>query len=265
MFAKLFGKILSDRIIRWNYAIVMVCDYFFGAFLEVKIPIVYIGDTTFRLFKENMKIATVKFEKIADSIEQRMIDNADSIIFLSDWAKESALKDYECLESKIHIVEFGANSPTPIQYRTEIESDICNWVFIGKEWKRKGGDKVIDTYHSLIQNGFKCKLTIIGSTPGYELESDDNLIIIPHLDKSKKEDLDKLDGILKNSHFLFLPTNFEPFGIVFCEASAYGVPSITAQCRRRKPARKRRKRRISFAPERHSRGLCRENKIGVQR
>lgn len=34
--------------------------------LKVNIPIVYIGDTTFRLFKENMRKPTVKFEKAAD-------------------------------------------------------------------------------------------------------------------------------------------------------------------------------------------------------
>ena len=28
--------------------------------------------------------------------------------------------------------------------------------------------------------------------------------------------------------FLILPTEFDAFGIVFCEASAYGVPSIAA-------------------------------------
>ncbi|WP_286833797.1 MULTISPECIES: glycosyltransferase family 4 protein [unclassified Proteiniphilum] len=227
-YAKLFGKILSERINRCSYDVIIVRDYFLGAYLEVKVPIIYIGDTTFRLFKENMRILSAEFEKTADSVEERMIVNADCIIFSSDWAKESAVKDYKCFESKIHIVEFGANIPSPLEYQINIRTEICNLVFIGKEWKRKGADKVIGAYRQLKQCGFKCQLTIIGSTPEQKLESDDNLTIIPHLDKSKKEDLDRLDGILKNSHFLILPTNFEPFGIVFCEASAYGVPSIAA-------------------------------------
>lgn len=37
-----------------------------------------------------------------------------------------------------------------------------------------------------------------------------------------------LYDILYRSHFLILPTEFEAFGIVFCEASAYGMPSIAA-------------------------------------
>ncbi|MDD2243283.1 MAG: glycosyltransferase family 4 protein, partial [Dysgonamonadaceae bacterium] len=42
----------------------------------------------------------------------------------------------------------------------------------------------------------------------------------------KSEDLNRLCEILYHSHFLILPTEFDAFGIVFCEASAYGVPSV---------------------------------------
>lgn len=45
---------------------------------------------------------------------------------------------------------------------------------------------------------------------------------------SKPNDLKLLYDILYRSHFLILPTEFEAFGIVFCEASAYGMPSIAA-------------------------------------
>ena len=33
--------------------------------------------------------------------------------------------------------------------------------------------------------------------------------------------------MLNRTHFLFLPSKAECFGIVFCEASAFGIPSIT--------------------------------------
>lgn len=51
--------------------------------------------------------------------------------------------------------------------------------------------------------------------------------VIPFLNKNKETDLKELAAIFKNSHFLFLPSKAECFGIVFCEASAYGVPSIS--------------------------------------
>jgi glycosyltransferase involved in cell wall biosynthesis len=63
---------------------------------------------------------------------------------------------------------------------------------------------------------------------GANIPTPQNYSIIPFLDKSKKEDLKKLCDILSESHFLVLPTQFDAFGIVFCEASAYAMPSITA-------------------------------------
>jgi glycosyltransferase involved in cell wall biosynthesis len=227
-YAQLYGSILSERINRYNFDVVIVRDYFLGAYLDVSIPIIYIGDTTFRLFKDNMSLPSKEFEETADEIERKMIENADSVIFSSNWAKESAVNDYSCKKEKTHVVEFGANIPALSEYEIDIRTDACNLVYIGKEWQRKGGVKVLDVYRLLKQEEIRCTLTIIGSTPEYKLEVDNDLIIIPHLDKSKKEDLDKLGQILRKSHFLILPTKFEPFGIVFCEASAYGVPSIAA-------------------------------------
>lgn len=85
----------------------------------------------------------------------------------------------------------------------------------------------MDAYKLLKQQGFQCQLTIIGSKPMEPIE-DKNVTIIPWLDKSKPEDINIYHDILRNSYFLVLPTEFDAFGIVFCEASAYGVPSIAA-------------------------------------
>jgi len=60
-------------------------------------------------------------------------------------------------------VEFGANIPTPSDYKIDIQTDICNLVFIGKNWQKKGGDKVLGAYRKLKSDGFRCTLTIIGS------------------------------------------------------------------------------------------------------
>ena len=38
--------------------------------------------------------------------------------------------------------------------------------------------------------------------------------------------MDLLCKILSESHFMVLPTEFDAYGIVICEASAFGVPSI---------------------------------------
>ena len=225
-YAQMYGKIISERINRYDYDIIIVRDYFFGAYLKVKVPIIYIGDSTFQLFKKNIYLPSVKFEEIANDVEKRMIDNSDGIIFSSKWAKESAICDYSCNKDKIYVVEFGANIPRPQDWRCNIDTSICNLVFIGRNWAKKGGSKVLVACRKLKSEGFPCTLTIIGSVPPEMPEEDEGLTIIPFLDKSKPKDLERLCDILYHSHFLILPTEFDAFGIVFCEASAYGVPSV---------------------------------------
>jgi glycosyltransferase involved in cell wall biosynthesis len=157
-----------------------------------------------------------------------MLENSFRIIYSSEWAKDKTIEFYAIDPKKISVVEFGANIPTPQNYSIDINMDICRLVFIGKNWEKKGGDKVLQVYEILKEENFPCSLTIIGSTPEDDWEEDEDLTIIPFLDKSKKEDLEKLCDILSESHFLVLPTQFDAFGIVFCEVSAYAIPSITA-------------------------------------
>lgn len=103
----------------------------------------------------------------------------------------------------------------------------CNLLFIGKNWKWKGGDKVIEIYRTLKQRGISCTLTIIGSTPPESL-NDTEIYLYPYLDKSTEYGKIKFREIFRQTHFLIAPTLFDCFGIVYAEAAAYGIPALTS-------------------------------------
>ena len=126
-------------------------------------------------------------------------------------------------------MEFGANIPTPKDYyAVDIDMSACRLVFIGKNWEKKGGNKALQAYRLLKDEDFSCSLTIIGSAPKEISDMDKDLSTIPFLDKANQVQLKEFCRILSEAHFLVLPTEFDAFGIVFCEASAYVVPSIAA-------------------------------------
>ena len=54
-----------------------------------------------------------------------------------------------------------------------------------------------------------------------------NITIIPFLDKNNPDEFQKLHAIFLQTDFLLLPTLAECAGVVFSEASAYAIPSIT--------------------------------------
>ena len=222
------NRLLSERINAANFDLIFLGDIFFVPFLDINIPYILLSDTTYEQNVLHYRKPDKSQYKSCIRLERLMIEKTFKIIYCSEWVKNRAVEVYKIDPNKIEVVEFGANIPTPQNYSIDIAMDICRLIFIGKKWKDKGGDKLLQAYKQLKSEGFPCTLTIIGSTPEDEQEEDENLTIIPFLDKSKKEDLEKLCKILSESHFLVLPTRFDAFGIVFSEASAYALPSIAA-------------------------------------
>ena len=95
---------------------------------------------------------------------------------------------------------------------------------MGVNWERKGGDIALETLQNLDKAGYKVKLIVCGCKP----PQPSSLIQYEgFLDKNDKNDREKLIKFLNESHFLFVPTRAECYGIVFSEASAYGLISIT--------------------------------------
>ena len=225
-YVKCLGRLVSERINSLRYDIVFYGDLLFIP-LDVYIPTVLFSDT---IYEPKMKHYIKLDERNIEPriiLEKLSLNTAFKVIYSSEWVKNRAVEVYKINPNKIDVVEFGANIPTPTDYSININMDVCRLVFIGKDWVRKGGDRMLQIYKTLKRKGFPCTLTIIGSIPE-DQEKDDDLTIIPCLDKSKEEDLKKLGDILSESHFLVLPTRFDAFGIVFCEASAFALPSIAA-------------------------------------
>ncbi len=217
-------RVLSKEINSGEYDVILTCNYYMVSKLRVDIPVIFYSDTVFDDFKPWISNKNESYHKLARTTEQKCLERADAIIFSSEWAKRSAIKSYNISDQKIHVIEFGANIPTPDNVDISSYNETCNLVFIGKAPILKGVDIVIETYKELKRRGFKCQLTIVGCD--VKMSKKDGVEVYPHLDKNNKTDLKQFDRILRKANFLILPTKFDAFGIVFCEASAYGVPSI---------------------------------------
>jgi len=71
-------------------------------------------------------------------------------------------------------------------------------------------------------------LTVVGCGPPERIDLP-GLMFIPFLDKNNAEDLERLDALYRQADFFILPSRCECFGIVFCEAAAYGLPSLATR------------------------------------
>ncbi|MFK5854591.1 MAG: glycosyltransferase family 4 protein [Bacteroidota bacterium] len=199
--------------------------------LKTDVPIIYFSDTTFKLlynyydwFSNFMRISEIE----GNSIERRAIKKSAITILSSEWAANSAIEYYNAPRDKVHVIPFGPNVdniPAKAKSLTAKDSNKCKLLFIGVEWERKGGQIAFNTLVELKKMGLDASLTVLGCTPPDNIK-DDDLIVIPYLNKNIEEESRRFNALFEESHFFILPTKQECFGVVFCEASAFGLPSL---------------------------------------
>lgn len=227
MYGSIYGQFVSAAIKTGRFDLIICRDNFFISHIDTDLPIIYIGDATFHLFKDYGRIQDSRRIFMEEYIEQQAINNATHIIYSSEWAKESAIFDYGANRNKVSVIEFGANIDFVPWYKEKKIDSRCNLLFIGKNWLMKGGPKVLETYSELISRKMNCSLTIIGSQP---IETIDvaGVSVYPYITKATKEGQSLFKKLLMQSHLLIAPTLFDCFGIVYCEAAAYGIPVLTS-------------------------------------
>ena len=202
------------------------------AYLKTDIPVIYNIDATFKQLQGYYPY----FSNLADynirqgiALDKRAFQKSKHLILGSDWAKNSAVKDYGIEESRISVIPFGANLdsiPTADELTSSAATEF-RLLFLGVEWVRKGGDIVLEAFRLLQRKGVNAHLHIIGCVPPHDLSNEKQITVIPFLNKNEEADFKQLQKIFLESSVLFLPTRAECAGIVFAEAGAYGLPSVT--------------------------------------
>jgi glycosyltransferase involved in cell wall biosynthesis len=180
-----------------------------------------------RLCKESLRDALAN--------ERAALARCRLAVYLSDWAAESALRHYDLDPAKVRVVPGGANLESGLA-PSEVEAvvagrgaDRCGLLFIAQRWQDKGGDLAIEVARALNASGLPTTLTVVGARPEGHGALPPFVTCTGMLRKSVPQELCKLQGLLRQAHFLILPTRAEAFGFVFCEASAYAVPSLATR------------------------------------
>ncbi|HWU53952.1 MAG TPA: glycosyltransferase family 4 protein [Rhizomicrobium sp.] len=171
-----------------------------------------------------------RFVRMGHAQEKTALSTAALATFPSQWAADSAVSRYGAAREKISVIPWGANLPS-IPSQQEVERAIaqrsmrsCHLVFIGRQWARKGGELLVGTVQELNKAGLPARATIIGcEPPGLSPKLFD---IHPYLNKGRPEHFATLSSLMLGAHFLFLPSRAEAYGQAFCEAAAFGLPSI---------------------------------------
>ena len=201
--------------------------------LKTTIPIVYSSDQTWANMVNYYNNTSSLFDfadREAERIEAAALRNSNAALFPSAWAANTAVNHYGISPDSVHVVAWGANFnredlPDGEAARRHDLKDEIRLLWTGVDWSRKGGAIAFDCLMELLRKNLSARLTVCGCIPPEPFRHE-RVTVIPFLSKQNPLHRAKLSALFSEAHFFVFPTMAEAFGIVLCEASAHGVPSL---------------------------------------
>lgn len=152
-------------------------------------------------------------------MERTIYHNARMNFTMSSHVKRSITEHYGCDPTRIELVRIGSNVAIPDERDLPAERYRNKEIlFVGIDWERKGGPLLVRAFEQVLKKVPDAKLTIIGCSPALDLP---NCTVLGRLP------LSEVAAHYKTASLFCMPTQIEPFGIVFLEAFAHRLPVVS--------------------------------------
>ncbi|MFW5883112.1 MAG: glycosyltransferase family 4 protein, partial [Verrucomicrobiota bacterium] len=170
-------------------------------------------------------------QRHGDAIEAAYLKRCAIAFYASDWAAGDAIHHYGAEPEQVQVVPLGANfeqvpSFEALETRFEYRYHEREFLFVGVDWKRKGGDFVFKTLQHLRQADYDVHLRVIGVQPPPEVAAVPWVHCEGFVNKDSEEGRAFLSECFATAFALFVPSEAECYGLVYAEASAHACPSV---------------------------------------
>lgn len=147
-------------------------------------------------------------------------EGARACLTLSQWAADSIVSEYGVDPAKVRAVGAGRNldpQPAPREWSPP------RFLFVGFDWGRKNGDAVLRAFRRLREEVPEAQLSLVGHHPPLSQAG-----VSGHgpLALGDPEQRRRLEREFETATCFVMPSKIEPYGIVYREAAAAGIPSI---------------------------------------
>jgi len=150
--------------------------------------------------------------------EQEIYDRADILFPRSHYTARSMIEEYGQSPDKVVVVGSGINfleippPHGPFDHRTLL--------FIGYDFERKGGQDLLTAFDAVHKKIPTTRLVIVGPrTIGRKIPEGVEFL-------GKIRDRKKIASLYQEASVFVMPSLFEPWGNVYLEAMAHGVPCV---------------------------------------
>jgi glycosyltransferase involved in cell wall biosynthesis len=151
-------------------------------------------------------------------LERSIYNNARINFTMSRHVARSLTEHYGCREAQIECVYAGSNVPmADLQELGSARFSHKRILFVGIDWERKGGPVLLEAFRRVRQSHPTAELVIVGCSPE---------ISMPGCRVVGRVPLADVAAFYRSASVFCLPTTVEPFGFVFIEAFAHGLPVV---------------------------------------
>jgi glycosyltransferase involved in cell wall biosynthesis len=149
-------------------------------------------------------------------------ERARACCVTTHWAADSIVSDYGIPAEKVHVVGIGRNIE-PGGAAVERDWSLPRFLFVGAEWERKNGPRVLAAFARLRADVPDARLDVVGAHPPLQADG-----VVAHglLRLDEEADRSRLAELFASATCFVMPSLHEPSAQAYVEASAYGVPSI---------------------------------------
>jgi len=188
------------------------------------IPCFIFTDNTNRLtqetpFKDEFKLhfqTSPRWQRL----EKETYLKADKVFVMGPHVRTSLIDFYGLDPKKVVAVGGGSNTATKLNKNPEFREKSYKdrvLLFVGRDFKRKGGGDLLQAFE-IVKKKFKdAKLTIVGCRPKVKI---DGVEVVGELNP------DQLEKYYEKAQVFVMPSLFEPWGNVWIEAMTYQLPCI---------------------------------------
>ncbi len=199
--------------------------------LQTSIPIIYINDRCIpgAIGYHEILIKLFEWSKRNSILtEEKTVEKSILTIYSSSWAANAARSSFPQNKNKIHVIPFGANFDTAPESPThrQFHSNQVKLLFVGVKWNEKGGDIAYNALEFLQSKNISAELVVCGCIPPEKITLNKSVIVEGFLNKENPNESERLRKHFETADFLILPTKFEAYVLVFCEAASYGLPVL---------------------------------------
>lgn len=149
--------------------------------------------------------------------EKLIYDHADRIFTRSSDISRSLIDQYGMDAKKVQCIYAGPNTTLPELGPVEKDYSAKDILFVGLDWRRKGGPDLLKAFEQIHPKHPDATLTIVG---GQVSTHQAGVISVGRVA------VGELIHYYTGATIFCMPSYNEPFGIVFVEAMAYGLPVV---------------------------------------